>query len=416
MSKVGAALRNDFPFFSDERTRETGHYLDNAATTQKPQIVIDAVQDFYTTHNANVGRGVYQLAEDATKQYQQARVTVAAFMGAHPHEMVFVPSATYGLNMLAYSWSSALGPQDSIVVSQLEHHANFIPWLMAAKRTGAQLRVIPVDKSSGQLSLDRLNEHIDDSTKIVAISSMSNVIGLPVPLNLIIERSKQVGAKSIVDACQTVPLGVFNVTTIDCDALVFSGHKMGGPTGIGVLYVRKAVQEQTPPSMFGGGMVHDVVDPSVSTSRSSDHLISVREAPHCYEAGTPPIAQAIGLAAAVNYLTSLNQVAIHKHYQELMRMLTTGLKDNSRITIIGEPKQLEQRSHLISFTVDSMHAHDVAAFLDDYGVCVRAGDHCAHPLIHALDVPATVRASLFVYNDTDDIDALLIGLNELPYL
>jgi cysteine desulfurase/selenocysteine lyase len=403
-----ARIRKDFPIFT--RTIRDGKkliYLDSGATSQKPQVVIDAEVDFYAKHNAAAHRGAHQLAEEATDLFEASRQTVANFLGAKSEEIVFTKGATESLNLLAYSFSNAepgnkffIGPENSIVVSEMEHHANLIPWQQLAKRSGAELKWFGVT-SDGRLDESNIDSLITAKTKIVALTQQSNVLGTINNLEQIIRKAHQVGAIVIVDACQSVPHIPVDVTELGADFLAFSGHKILGPTGVGVLWGRYELLNELPPFLFGGSMIENVTMTEATWA----------DAPRKFEAGVPNMAQVVGLAAAVKYLQAIGIEEVHEHEKDLTAYLLKELAQISGVSVVG-PTDLSLRGGTVSFTVDGIHPHDLGQYLDSAGIAVRTGHHCAWPLTRALGVPATTRASLYLYNDNSDIDALVVAINE----
>lgn len=403
-----SAVRADFPILS--RTVREGRrlvYLDSGATSQKPRQVLDAERAFYEQHNAAVHRGAHQLAEEATDAYEQARATIAAFVGAEPQDLVFTKNATEALNLIAYSLGNAawsddpaaqalrLGPGDRIVVTEMEHHANLIPWQELCRRTGAELAWIGVT-DEGRLDLSDLEAVITDRTKVVAFTHQSNVLGTINPLDVLVARARQVGALVVLDACQSVPHMPVDVATLGADLITFSGHKMLGPTGIGVLWGRREVLEALPPFITGGSMI-EVVTMERATYAPP---------PQRFEAGTPMVAQAVGLAAACDYLDALGMEAVQAHETDLTAYTLAGLDSLKGVRVIGPPAG-DDRGGAVSFVVEGIHSHDVGQVLDDRGVEVRVGHHCAWPLMRRFEVAATTRASFYIYNDRNDIDALI---------
>jgi cysteine desulfurase/selenocysteine lyase len=392
-------LRADFPILHNHRTN--GYpliYIDNAATTHKPRQVIDAIASFYAQHNANVGRGIYSIAEQATMLYEQARMVVAHYIGAQTEEIVFTSGATEGINTIAYGWAMAhIMAGDEIILTEMEHHANIIAWQHVALCTGAVLKFIPVC-ADGVLDLDVFLTLLSDKTKLVSCIHTSNVLGTVNDISFITHQAHQVGAKVLIDAAQTVAHKKIDVKKIGADFLVFSGHKLFAPTGIGVLYIKSTASESFYPYKWGGGMVTSV----------DWGWASFKKPPHVYEAGTPPIAQAVGLAAAIQYLeTHVNYEALIAHEAMLCVRLIEGLMGISGCTIFGPIGQLKQNGHLVSFVVQNIHAHDVAAYVDQFGICVRAGNHCAQPLHSILGISASVRVSFALYNTVQEVDYLL---------
>ena len=403
-----ARIRKDFPIFT--RTIRDGKrlvYLDSGATSQKPQVVIDAEIDFYTKHNAAAHRGAHQLAEEATELFEASRQTVADFLGAKSEEIVFTKSATESLNLLAYAFSNAepgskfaIGPEHSIVVSEMEHHANLIPWQQLAKRSGAELKWFGVT-SDGRLDESNIESLITEKTKIVAITQQSNVLGTINNLDQIIKKAHQVGAIVIVDACQSVPHIPVDVRMLGADFLAFSGHKILGPTGVGVLWGRYDLLNELPPFLFGGSMIENVTMTDASWA----------EAPRKFEAGVPNMAQVVGLAAGIKYLQAIGLDAVHEHEKALTAYLLEQLAQIPGVSVVG-PLDVSLRGGTVSFTLDGIHPHDLGQYLDSAGIAVRTGHHCAWPLTRALGVPATTRASLYLYNDVSDIDALVTAVKE----
>jgi cysteine desulfurase/selenocysteine lyase len=408
MSLDVARIRKDFPIFT--RTIRDGKklvYLDSGATSQKPQVVIDAEVDFYAKHNAAAHRGAHQLAEEATEMFEASRQSVADFLGAKNEEIVFTKSATESLNLLAYAMSNAdpgskfaIGPQHTIVVSEMEHHANLIPWQQLAKRSGAGLKWFSVT-SDGRLDETNIDSLITPQTKIVAITQQSNVLGTINNLDRIIKKAHEVGAIVIVDACQSVPHIPVDVTKLGADFLTFSGHKILGPTGVGVLWGRYELLNELPPFLFGGSMIENVTMSDATWA----------EAPRRFEAGVPNMAQVVGLAAAIKYIQAIGINSIHEYEKTLTAYLLKELAQISGVSVVG-PTDLSLRGGTVSFTIDGIHPHDLGQYLDSAGIAVRTGHHCAWPLTRALGVPATTRASLYLYNDNSDIDALISAIKE----
>jgi cysteine desulfurase/selenocysteine lyase len=399
-------VRKDFPIFT--RTIRDGKrlvYLDSGATAQKPQSVIDAEVDFYRLHNAAAHRGAHQLAEEATDLFEGARSKVAAFIGASSAEVVFTKSATESINLIAYAMGNApagnrfhLKAGDEIVVSQMEHHANLIPWQQLAARTGAVLRWFDVTPE-GRLDLTQIPQLITDRTKVVALTHQSNVLGTINPVNQIVTAAHAVGAVVVLDACQSVPHMKVDVVELGIDFLAFSGHKTVGPTGVGVMWGRGPLLEELPPFLTGGSMIADV---SMTTATWAP-------APAKFEAGVPNMAQAVGLGAAVDYLSAIGMDVVAEHEHMLTKDLMGKLLDISEVALVG-PHSMEARGGALSFTVEGIHPHDLGQFLDSQGIAVRTGHHCAWPLTRSLRVPATTRASLYLYNTIEDNDALIDGV------
>jgi len=400
------AIAKDFPIL--DRTIRDGKrlvYLDSGATSQKPSVVINAESDFYRLHNAAVHRGAHQLAEEATDAYEGAREIVATFLNASVDEIVFTKNATESLNLVSYAMGNAapgnrfhLKAGDSIVVTEMEHHANLIPWQQLAARTGATLKWFTVT-DVGRLDLSQINSVIDEKTKVVALTHQSNVLGTINPLEAITKRAHEVGAVVVLDACQSVPHMKTDVKKLDIDFLAFSGHKAVGPTGIGVFWGRAELLADLPPFLTGGSMIENVTMESATWA----------PAPKKFEAGVPNMAQAVGLGAALTYLTGIGMDNIHKHEISLTKYLIEGLSAITDLRIIG-PKTTELRGGVVSFTLGDIHPHDLGQYLDSQGIAVRTGHHCAWPLTRKLGVPATTRASVYLYNTTDDLDALIVGV------
>ncbi|CAN2196574.1 csdA Selenocysteine lyase/Cysteine desulfurase [Candidatus Nanopelagicaceae bacterium] len=400
------AIAKDFPIL--DRTIRDGKrlvYLDSGATSQKPNVVINAESDFYRLHNAAVHRGAHQLAEEATDAYEGAREIVATFLNASVDEIVFTKSATESLNLISYAMGNAapgnryhLKSGDSIVVTEMEHHANLIPWQQLAARTGATLKWFSVT-DEGRLDLSQINSVIDEKTKVVALTHQSNVLGTINPLDAITKRAHEVGAVVVLDACQSVPHMKTDVKALDVDFLAFSGHKAVGPTGVGIFWGRAELLADLPPFLTGGSMIENVTMESATWA----------PAPKKFEAGVPNMAQAVGLGAALTYLTGIGMEKIHQHEIALTKYLLEGLSAISDLRIIG-PKTTELRGGVVSFTLGDIHPHDVGQYLDSQGIAVRTGHHCAWPLTRKLGVPATTRASVYLYNTTDDLDALIVGV------
>jgi cysteine desulfurase/selenocysteine lyase len=396
-----SVVRKDFPILEREvRPGVPLVYLDNAATSQKPLAVLDAIRDYDERHNANVHRGIHTLAEEATALYEGAREKVAAFIGATDSaEVVFTKNSSEALNLLAHV--IPFGPGDTIVVTEMEHHSNLVPWQLACGRTGATMAWIGLT-DDGRLDLSNLDEIITDRTKVVSFVHQSNLLGTINDVAAVTRRAREVGAVVVLDASQSVPHMGIDVSTLGVDAVAFTGHKMCGPTGIGVLWARRELLEQWPPFLGGGEMIDEV------TMAGSTYAA----VPHKYEAGTPPIAQAVGLGAAVDYLSGLGMDAVHAHEQELTAYLLDALATVPDLRVIG-PTTTDQRGGAVSFAMTGIHPHDVGQLLDEQGVAVRVGHHCARPACLRYGVPATTRASVHLYSTTQDIDALVAGLDHV---
>jgi cysteine desulfurase/selenocysteine lyase len=395
-------LRDDFPILRREVNGHPLVYLDSAATTQKPAVVIEAINDYYRQSNASVHRGAYRLAQEATDLYEGARTRVAAFIGAAAaEELVFTRGATTSINFLAYGWGlHRLGEGDRILLTTMEHHANVVPWQMIARLTGAELVYLPITDEY-LVDTDHVAAVVDDRVKIVAFSGMSNVLGTIGPIDALVAAARSVGAITIVDGAQMVPHLPVDVTAMGIDFMAFSAHKMLGPTGIGGLWGRMERLEELQPTEGGGAMIDDV----------SLYDATWAEIPHRFEAGTPPIAEAVGFGAAVDYLAAIGMDAVRKHEIEISRYALEQLGEVPGLTIYG-PTDLERRGGVISFNLADIHPHDVATILDEQGVAVRAGHHCTRPLHRILEIPASTRASFYVYNTGDGVDRLLAALGE----
>ena len=395
-------IRADFPILSRVmRGANQLAYLDSGATSQKPLAVLDAEREFLTTSYGAVHRGAHQLMEEATDAYEQGRDDIAAFVGARADELVFTKNATEALNLVSYvlgddRFDRTVGPGDVIVTTELEHHANLIPWQELARRTGATLRWYGVD-DQGRIDLDSLQ--LDERVKVLAFSHHSNVTGTVAPVAELVARAKAVGALTVLDACQSVPHQPVDLHDLEVDFAAFSGHKMLGPTGIGVLYGRAALLEEMPPFLTGGSMIETVTMEAATYAPP----------PQRFEAGTPMTSQVVGLGAAARYLNELGMPAVEAHERELVAAALTGLAEVDRVRIIG-PTSMTDRGSPVSFVVDGIHAHDVGQVLDDDGVAVRVGHHCAWPLHRRFGLAATARASFAVYNTVDEVDRLVAGV------
>lgn len=401
--------KKDFPILS--RTVRGGNsltYLDSGATSQKPEQVIAAESNFYRKHNGAVHRGAHLLAEEASAEYEGARANVAAFIGAKVTETIFTKSATESINAIAYSFGNAeptskffLTEGDEIVVSEMEHHANLIPWQQLAKRTGAKLRWFEVTPD-GRLDLSKLADLINAKTKIVAVTHQSNVLGSITPIKVISEAARVVGAIIVLDACQSVPHFKVDVKELDVDFIMFSGHKMLGPTGIGVLWGHESLLNEMSPFLFGGSMIDSVTMTDATWA----------QLPQKFEAGVPNMAQAVGLSAAVDYLNIVGMNNLHEHEIGLTKQTLEGLALIEGVTIVG-PREMIDRGGVVSFTIDGVHPHDVGQFLDQYGIAVRTGHHCAWPLMRKLNLVGTTRASFHLYNTPQDIDKLINAVSQV---
>jgi cysteine desulfurase / selenocysteine lyase len=420
-AEESSRIRADFPILTrtvrDDRALV---YLDSGATSQKPTQVLDAERGFYERHNAAVHRGAHQLAEEATDAFESARETIAGFIGAPAREVVFTKNATEALNLVAYAFSNAvaagamdgvepdvarrfvLGPGDEIVVTEMEHHANLVPWQELARRTGATLRWLPVT-DDGRLDLTDLDTLVTERTKVLAFTHVSNVLGTVNPVATLVQRAREVGAVTVLDACQSVPHLAVDVAGLGVDFLAFSGHKMFGPTGIGVLWGRYDLLAAMPPFITGGSMI-EMVRMEGSTYAAP---------PQRFEAGVPMAAQAVALASAVRYLDALGMDRVTAHEHALTQALLAGLAQRPWVRVIG-PAGADDRGGAVSFVVDGVHAHDVGQVLDDAGIAVRVGHHCAWPLHRRFGVTATTRASFAAYNTLEEVAALLEALDRVP--
>jgi cysteine desulfurase/selenocysteine lyase len=393
-------VRADFPIFARREQGRPLVYLDSAATSQKPQVVIDAVAEHLRERNANVHRGVYALAQEADAAYDLARTRVAGFTAADPRTTIFTKNVTEAINLVAYAWGRAnVGPGDAVLITQMEHHSNIVPWQVLCRERGAELRYLEVD-ARGELSLQALDEELArGDVRLVAFAHVSNVLGTINPVAEIAARVRAAGAVSLVDGAQAVPHMPVDVAAVDADFYAWTGHKALGPTGIGVLHGRRDVLESMEPFMTGGDMIASVELDSATWG----------ELPSKFEAGTPPVAEAVGLGVAVEYLRELGMERVRGHERELSAYMLERLADVPGLRVVGPP-EAERRGGLASFTIDGIHPHDVAELADRGGVCIRAGHHCAQPLMRCLGVGATARASVGVYNDASDIDALVQAL------
>jgi cysteine desulfurase / selenocysteine lyase len=403
------AIRKDFPILSRQVHGVPLVYLDSANTSQKPRQVLDALEDFYTRHNANVARAVHTLGSEATTLFEAARDKVAAFLNApRREEVIFTKNISESLNLLAYSLSNAstfpgaekfrIGPGDNVVVTEMEHHSNLVPWQLLAQRTGAEFRFIPIDED-GRLVTSAIEERIDSRTKVVSFVHQSNALGTVNPVARIVARAKAVGALTILDAAQSAPHRPVDVQALGVDFLGFTGHKLYGPTGVGVLWGRYELLAELPPFMGGGEMI-ETVDMTGTTYAAP---------PHRFEAGTPMIAEAVGLGAAIDYVNAIGMENIQAREAELTAYALQAFATVPGLKVIG-PNSPEERGATISFVVKGIHPHDVSQLLDEQGIAVRAGHHCARPVCVRYGIPATTRASFGIYTTTAEIDALVAGL------
>jgi cysteine desulfurase/selenocysteine lyase len=396
-------LRADFPYLEELHNGKPFAFLDSAASAQKPRQVLDRMREFYEHEYANVHRGVYRLAERATAGYEEARQKVAAFVNApSPREIVFTRSATEGLNLVAYAWGlDNLGPGDIVVASELEHHSNFVPWQAIAKRTGAEFRVIPTD-GQGELQLNTLDELATSGTvKVVANNLVSNTLGTINPSEQLGVWAHDLGAIMVVDAAQAAPHRAIDVQALECDFLAFSSHKLCGPSGVGALWGRAELLERMSPFNYGGHMIRQVKVEETTWG----------QLPYKFEAGTQPIAEAVGFGAAIDYISAVGLDAIEQHEHELAAYALERLAEVPRIDIYGPPP--DRRAGIVSFNLEGIHPHDVAQILDSEGVAIRGGHHCTQPLMRRLGVAATNRASFYLYTIPEEIDRLVDGLHKV---
>jgi cysteine desulfurase/selenocysteine lyase len=393
---VDTAVPHEFPVLD----RDGLVYLDSGATSQKPRVVIDAIEDFYANHNANIHRGVYPLAQEATDLFEGARERIAAWLGSTPKETVFTKNATEALNLVAYAWGRRnVGAGDAIVLTQMEHHSNLVPWQLLCQEVGAHLRYLEID-GEGRISLDQLDEHLADGrVKLVTVAHISNVLGTINPVEEIVARARAAGAVSVIDGSQAVPQLPVDVGAIGADFYAWTAHKAYGPTGLGILHGRREVLEAMPPFLGGGDMISSV----------DFHESRFNELPWKFEAGTSPIAEAVGMGAAVDFLQEVGMEQVRTHELDLVGYALNRLREVRGLTIYGPP-EAEGRGALVSFAIDGVHPHDVAEIVARDGVCIRAGHHCAQPLMRKLGVGATSRASFAVHNTREDVDRLIDSL------
>lgn len=397
------AIKADFPILQiDTHPGSRLVYLDNAATSQKPGPVIEAMNTYYRKYNANVHRGIHRLSEEATEAYEGARERIARFINApDPTTIIYTRNTTEALNLIVQSWGRAnIGPGDEVLLTEMEHHSNIVPWQLLAAEKGCVIRYLPFT-DEGLLDFEQLPVFLTERTKVFAFTAMSNVFGTINPVREMVAAAHAVGAMTVVDAAQSVPHLAVDVQDLDCDFLAFSGHKMCGPTGIGILYGKKALLEEMPPFLGGGDMILRV------TFEGS----SWNEVPWKFEAGTPSIAEAIGLGAAVNYLEQIGMDQIHAHEQFITGYAIEALSEVEGIKLIGPP--ITQRGGVASFTLAGVHPHDISQLVDQDGIAIRAGHHCAMPLHQKLGIPASARASFYLYTGTDDIDRVVTSLRRV---
>jgi cysteine desulfurase/selenocysteine lyase len=395
-------LRNDFPIFKKKINGKELVYLDNASTTQKPYSVINSITDFYSNYNSNIHRAVYQLAEEATSLYEQSREKIANFINVRPEEIVFTRNTTESINLIAHSWARTnLKKDDGIAITELEHHSNIVPWQILSQEIGTRLEYVGIDEN-GFLDLEHLIELISSKkVRLVSLSHMSNVLGTIVPIERIINIAHENDIPVLVDGAQSVPHMPVNVKNMDCDFLVFSAHKMLGPTGVGVLYAKKEFLEKMRPFMGGGDMIKEVFK----------FHTNYNEVPYKFEAGTPNIADVVGFGAAIDYLEKIGMENIRKHEIELTEYALESILSINHLTVYG-PRDPNYRGGVISFNIADIHPHDLATIMNDHGIAIRSGHHCAQVLMQRLDVPATSRASFYIYNTKEEIDKFVNAIKE----
>lgn len=392
-------IRSEFPILKSQVNGYPLIYLDNAATAQKPEQVLRAIDEYYAKYNANVHRGIHTLSQEATQMMEDSRAKIQKFINAkHAHEVIFTKGTTEGINLVAYLMREILKPGDEVLITEMEHHSNIVPWQIACERTGATLKYIPMSEN-GTLEMDKLDELLTDKTKLVAVAHISNALGVINPVEEIIQKAHKAGALVLVDAAQSVPHTKTDVQKLDCDFLVFSGHKMFGPTGVGILYGKEEVLNELPPFHGGGEMIKDVF---------MDHS-TYAPLPFKYEAGTPSIAANIVLGDAVDYINSIGIENIHNHENELLKYATDQLSELDEVTIYAKDAP---RSGVVSFNLDlpGVHPSDVGMILDKKGIAVRTGHHCTQPIMRHFDIKGTVRASFAVFNTREEIDRLTEGV------
>jgi cysteine desulfurase/selenocysteine lyase len=395
-------LRNDFPIFRKKINGKELVYLDNASTTQKPNSVIESITDFYTNYNSNIHRAVYQLAEEATALYEQSREKIANFINVRPEEIIFTRNTTESINLIAHSWARTnLKKDDGIAISELEHHSNIVPWQILSQEIGTRLEYVGID-DNGFLDLEYLIDLISSKkVKLVSLSHMSNVLGTIVPIERIIKIAHENNIPVLVDGAQSVPHMPVDVKKMDCDFLVFSAHKMLGPTGVGVLYAKKEFLEKMRPFMGGGDMIKEVFK----------FHTNYNEVPYKFEAGTPNIADVVGFGAAIDYLEKIGMENVRKHEIDLTEYALKSILSMKYVTVYG-PRDPNYRGGVISFNIADIHPHDLATIMNDHGIAIRSGHHCAQVLMQRLDVPATSRASFYIYNTKEEIDKFVNAIKE----
>lgn len=390
-------VRKDFPILREQVNGKPLVYFDNGATSQKPQSVINSLDEYYSKYNANIHRGVHHLSQVATQAYEDARTTIAAFLGAsHTHEIIFTKGTTDSINLVAFSFGDLVQKEDEIIISAMEHHSNIVPWQMLCERKGYVLRVIPMFEN-GELDLEVYEAMLSEKTKLVSLTHISNALGTINPVKKMIAQAHKVGAKFLVDAAQSVQHMPVNVKDLNCDFLALSGHKVFGPTGVGILYGKEEILNQMPPYQGGGDMIE-----SVSFEKTTYNVL-----PHKFEAGTPHIAGGIALGEAFKYLDNLDMDGLQKHENELLSYATSKLKEIEGIKFYGQAKE---KASVISFLVEGTHPYDVGTLLDKMGIAVRTGHHCTQPIMDFYKIPGTIRASFAFYNTKEEVDIMISAL------
>lgn len=391
-------VRKDFPILNEKVNGKQLIYFDNGATSQKPQTVIDSLDEYYSKYNANIHRGVHHLSQVATLAYEDARATISNYLGAdQTHEIIFTKGTTDGINLVAFSFGELMQKGDEIIISAMEHHSNIVPWQMLCERKGCVLRIIPMFEN-GELDLEAYENMLSDKTKLVSVTHISNALGTINPIKKMIAQAHKVGAKFLVDAAQSVQHMPVNVKDLDCDFLALSGHKIFAPTGVGILYGKEEILNQMPPYQGGGDMIA-----TVSFEKTTYNVL-----PHKFEAGTPHIAGGIGLGEAFRYLESLDMEGLQRHESVLLSYATERLKEIDGIIFYGQAKE---KASVISFLVEGTHPYDVGTLLDKMGVAVRTGHHCTQPIMDFFNIPGTIRASFAFYNTKEEVDIMISALN-----
>lgn len=394
------AIRSQFPILEEKVHGKPLVYFDNGATTQKPLSVIQRINDYYSKENANIHRGVHTLSQEATTAYENARLTIQKYIGAkESHEVLFTKGTTDGINLVAFSFGELLHAGDEIIISAMEHHSNIVPWQMLCERKGCTLRIIPMNEK-GELKLDEYQRLLSSKTKLVAVTHISNSLGTINNVKYIIEKAHEVGAKVLIDGAQSIQHIQVNVQELDCDFYVFSGHKIFGPTGIGVLYGKEEILNLMPPYQGGGDMIKEV----------TFEKTTFNELPHKFEAGTPNIVGGIGLGAAFDFLSTLDMKKVVQHEQELLEYATAALSEIEGIQFYG---QAQEKTSVISFLIEGLHPYDVGTLLDKMGIAVRTGHHCTQPIMDQFSIPGTIRASFALYNTKLEVDRFVNALKQI---